>query len=408
MFIDDFLGDAFADRKMQRTGKVKILIVIPYFMPAIGYGGPVRVAYDTANALTLRGHEVTVATTDVFDGQKRVEVSEERLDGIMVKRFRNISNRLAKKMNGYLPVAFIPWIIRNAKKYDVIYCHDFFSVQTLTAGLVSKYCKVPLVIQPHGSLSEVRRDARFSFIKGFLVWLFGGVLKSAEHIIALTEDEKSSIAPLLRGHVEKIAVIPNGLNPDNYLNIAPIDIHQKYGIPAQHIIIGFIGRLAYIKGLDISLKVLARLKNSYQFSFIVIGPDEGEETKLKKLADELELADRVVFTGVLDGMEKLQVVRSCRFFLFTSRDEGLPMTILEVAALGVPQVISRECHVPEVAEFRAGYVHGCDDLDNLAKSVEKILTNHPETVSMSRQAQRMVREKFSSDRVIDAVEAVLR
>lgn len=387
---------------------MKILIVIPYFMPAISYGGPVRVAYDIARAMVSRGHEVTVATTDVFDEKRRVEQTEELLEGIQIKRFRNLSNALAKQVNGYLPPLFIPWIFRNAKKYDVIYSHDFFSLQTLSAGFVSRYHNVPLVIQPHGSLSEVRREARFSSAKNMLIALFSGVLRGAKNIIALTQEEKKSIGNILKGDDSQVVVIPNGLEPASYLDIKPVHLHERYNIPEGNKIVGFIGRLAYIKGLDISLKVLASLKDKHAFTFLIIGPDEGEMAGLKKLADALGLGGRVIFAGILDGDEKLQVIKSCDFFLFTSRDEGLPMTVLEVAALGIPQILSSECHVPEVATYQAGFVHPCHDIPALARSVDTLLGEQIDRTQLSRNAQLMVRERFSTNQVMDRIEEVLK
>lgn len=387
---------------------MKILIVIPYFMPAISYGGPVRVAYDIAKAMVSRGHEVTVATTDVMDEKQRVKQTEEWLEGIKVKRFRNLSNVLAKRVNGYLPVLFVPWIFKNVKHYDVVYCHDFFSLQTITTGFASRYHKIPLVIQPHGSLSEVRREARFSWAKNILVSLFSGVIKRAKNIIALTEEEKKSIGAVLNGDDGRVVVIPNGLDPESFLDTKPIKLHEKYTIPEGSKVVGFIGRVAYIKGLDISLNVLASLKDKHAFTFLIIGPDEGEMAGLKKLAADLGLGERVIFAGILDGNEKLQVIKSCDFFLFTSRDEGLPMTVLEVAALGVPQILSSECHVPELATYQAGFVHPCHDIAGLSQSVDALLSDQVDRAQLSINAQLMVRERFSTNQVMDRIEEVLK
>jgi glycosyltransferase involved in cell wall biosynthesis len=285
-------------------------------------------------------------------------------------------------------------------------------LQALTVGLFSRFRDFPIVVQPHGSLSSSRRStkfaqARFSLEKKLLIALCDGLLKNSRCIIALTRQEQSELASIAPGLAAKIAVVPNGLDPDEFANIEKTDLATRFNIPPGRRVVGFIGRLAYIKGLDISLEVLARLKDRIDYSFLVIGPDEGEQAQLAQQAGRLGIGDRVIFAGILNGPDKLRVIRSCDLFLFTSRDEGLPLTVLEVAALGVPQVISSECNVPELAEFKAGYVHPVEDIDSFAKSIETVLNDRNVAHAMSRNARIMVEERFSAAHVLDRIEQLL-
>ena len=70
---------------------MKILQVIPYFVPAYSYGGPVKVCFDISKELVKRGHQVTVATTDTLDGDNRILKLEEEIDGINILRFKNFN-----------------------------------------------------------------------------------------------------------------------------------------------------------------------------------------------------------------------------------------------------------------------------------------------------------------------------
>lgn len=386
---------------------MRVLIVIPYFTPAVSYGGPVRVAHDTARSLVSRGHEVTVATTDVFDDKVRVGKRKETINGIHVVRFRNISNYAAKFSNGYTPVGFPFWLARNLRRFDVVYCHDVFSLQSVCVGVTSRLRMFPIVVQPHGSLSAVRRSARFQLIKKTIIRLFPWALRNAYAIIALTGQERKEIAAVAGGSESKIVVIPNGLELREFEGVEAVDLFQRFGVPTGRRVVGFVGRLAQIKGLDVSLRVLRQLRDRVDFSYLVIGPDEGELEALKQQVRELDLEGRVVFAGILEGRDKLNVMNSCDVFLFTSRDEGLPMTVLEVAALGIPQVLSAECNVPEVAEFRAGFVHPLGDADGLAGSLEILLRDKATAQEMSRNARAMVEEKFDALGVHDRIEQLL-
>lgn len=146
---------------------MKILQVIPYFVPAYGYGGPLKACFDVSKELVKRGNEVTVVTTDTFDGKNRISKLEEEIDGIRIIRFKNISNSLAKNYNGYLPVGFFGWAKNNLKSFDVAYCHDFFTLQNIIVAYFCKKYSVPFIIQPHGTLSPVRQESKAYLLKKY-------------------------------------------------------------------------------------------------------------------------------------------------------------------------------------------------------------------------------------------------
>ena len=387
---------------------MKILQVIPYFVPAYSYGGPVKVCFDISKELVKRGHNATVVTTDALDNKNRVIKLREKIDGVEIVRFRNVSNWLAKNYNGYLPIGFFFWIKKNIGNYDAVHCHDFFTLQNIITTYFCKKYNVPFVIQPHGTLSPVRQEARFKTLKKLFTKLFTGVSYNARNVIALTENEKNEILLINKHLGDKIKVIPNGLRLEEFQNIDKIDLSEKYVLPKENKIIGYIGRIQYIKGIDLSLEILARLKNKLNFTYLIIGPDEGEKNKLKKKIVELGLQDNVVFAGILDGKEKLKVINSCDLFLFTSRNEGLPMTILEVASLGIPQLLSENCNVPEIEEFNAGKVIPLKEIQNFEKSLEDILSDKNKTTTMSENSKKMVQEKFDLNKVCDKLENIYK
>ena len=73
---------------------MKILYVIPYFYPAVTIGGSAKALYDLSRALVAKGHEITVLTTDLYDGSKRINSNNKEVnkDGIKVIYFTNFSN----------------------------------------------------------------------------------------------------------------------------------------------------------------------------------------------------------------------------------------------------------------------------------------------------------------------------
>lgn len=386
---------------------MKVLQVIPYFVPAYSYGGPLKVCFDLSKELVKKGHAVTVATTDTLDEKNRIEKLTEEIDGIKIIRFINISNALAKNCNGYLPFGFYFWAKNNIKNFDAVHCHDFFTFQNIVVAHFCKKYSIPFIVQPHGTLSPIRQNARFKIIKKIFLNLFKNVLKNSKNIIALTENEKREIITIDKYLDEKIEIIPNGLRLEEFENIEKIDLHQKYNIPKENKIIGYIGRIQYIKGIDISLEILAQLKNKINFTYLIIGPDEGEKKNLEIQLKKLGLDNNIIFTGILRGNEKLETIKSCNTFLFTSRNEGLPMTILEIAALGVPQIISKNCHVPEIEKSEAGFEIRLEKKDIFVERILLLLNNQAMSEKFSENSRKMIAKNFNLKNICDKLEKMI-
>lgn len=347
--------------------KKNILYVIPYFVPAWSYGGPVKVTYDFAKELINLGHHITVATTDVLDAKSRNKKLYEEIDGISVYRFKNINNKIARNFNFYTPIGLTRWLKQNIKNYDIVHIHEFFTYQSYFTCKICQHLDKPFVLQPHGSLSLVSIRSRYS-IKKFVIHKFTNLVESSNAIIALNEKERRDIINVYPQTKSKVIVAPNGIDLDEFKEIETIDLHQSYGIPKGNKIIGFLGRLHYKKGLDLSLKAMVRLKNKINFTFLIIGPDEGEKANLEEQAKQLGIQDRIVFAGLVSGRQKLETLKSTDISLLNSRSEGLPTTLLESAALGLPIICSRESNLPEVEKYEAGFI-----VDNGQQAAQKII-----------------------------------
>jgi glycosyltransferase involved in cell wall biosynthesis len=387
---------------------MKILQVIPYFTPAYSYGGPVKVCHDISKELVKRGHRVTVATTDALDNKNRIKKSQETIENIKIIRFKNLSNFLAKNCNGFLPINFFFWAKNNIKNFEIVHCHDFFTLQNIITAYFCKKYNVPFIVQPHGTLSPIRQNAKFKNLKKLFLNLFKNVLTNSKNIIALTKNEKNEIIQINQKLEKKIKVIPNGIEIAEFQNIKKINLYKKYKIPEKNKIIGYIGRIQYIKGLDISLEILASLKKKLDFTYLIIGPDEGEKNNLEKKIKKLNLEKNVLFTGILEGDEKLETIKSCNLFLFTSRSEGLPMTILEIATLGIPQIISENCNVPEIENFGAGKVFVLNHEKAIAENLLTLLKNKKQQLEMSKNAIKMIKERFELNKICDRIEDVYK
>lgn len=379
---------------------MKVLLVTPYYIPAWGFGGPVKVVSDLALALNQLGHHVTVATTDILDKDQRISKHTDIIDGIPVYYFRNRSTVAAFRWNLYSPRGFSKWLGEHVTEFDVIHCHDFYTSLNVTVSRVAKHAGVPYLLQPHGALIPIRKSARFSWLKQAWLTIHARVLRDAAKVIASTTIEQQEIHDFQGVDFSRIACIPNGLSNASIGHPVSNPTERKQlGInPNEHIILYF-GRIQHIKGIDISLRSLALLKDP-PWKFIIVGRDDGQKVILEKLAEELGISQRVIFVGQKFGQALDKLIGISDVFLFNSRSESFPVAVLNACAAGLPVVLSRECRVPEVEDFGAGVVLVQNTPKCTAETLQPLLSDVPRRTFMGEAGQRLVREKFSLELIV--------
>lgn len=378
-----------------------ILLVTPYYIPAWGFGGPVKVVSDLASALHQRGHQVTIATTDVLDRQQRIEKHQDTIDGIPVLYFRNLSNTAAFRWNVYAPRGFAAWLKKNIHQFDVVHCHDFYTGLNLTVSQVATAAGVPYIIQPHGALIPIRQQAKLHLIKKIWLSLYSRVLNQASLILASTQTEQQEINKFQKIPLNRIAVLPNGLAASSVGRPAASDeARQRYGLTQNDLVVLYFGRIQYIKGVDISLRALAAIKD-LPWKYIMVGRDDGQVASLQALAQTLGITARVQFVGPKFGSELDQLLGISHVFLFNSRSESFPIAVLNACAAGLPAILSPECRLPEVETMGAGVVLAENTPTETAWVLRQLLLDTTRLEKMSLAGPKLITEKFSLDIVVE-------
>jgi len=384
---------------------MKYLFVVPYFVPAFAYGGPVKVVFTQATKLAERGHSVAVYTTDVLDKNSRYKGPRETsIKGVQVKYFPVVSNTLAYHINYFRAFGFYKYLKKTINDFDFVFIHDFFTYQSRKTASLCKTYAIPYSITPHGVLSPVHLQFK-KIVKKLYLLTNKHILNNASHAIALTQYEQKILAHYLPQ--EKIKIIPNGIDLNDYINLSSLrgNLRNRLNLTNKKIVV-FIGRLQTIKGLDILAHafrlVLEKINDA---NLLIVGPDEGYLTPLQSILTTLGISSSVIFTGLLKEEQLFEVLADADVFALTSYSEGLPISVLEAAASGLPCIISKECNVPEISTFRAGFVVS-NEPEIIADRIIRILENDKLRSTMGIRAQEMVRDQFSWKTVIDKIETI--
>lgn len=243
-----------------------------------------------------------------------------------------------------------------ARSAEVMHVHGVWRPIYIAASQVAVSQQCALVIEPHGMLDPW--SLRQSFLKKKLAMtlIWKRLLNSASFILALNETEAQLLEPLkLRC---PIRVFPNGVFPDEFARLPDGRLfRERHSIGADRRYILFLGRLHYKKGLDYLIESfkLFCMEND-DTDLVVAGPDGGMRAAFEGWVKNYGLVDRVRIVGPVYGAEKMSAMCGAHCFCLPSRQEGFSVAILEAMACGVPVVISKECHFPEVAAAHAGEV----------------------------------------------------
>ena len=139
---------------------------------------------------------------------------------------------------------------------------------------------------------------------------------------------------------EKYQLINNAINSKSYKYNEEYrkNVRDEFQISDDMFVIGHVGRFNTVKNHTFLLDVFVELKQIHSRSKLMLVGDGELREKIESKAEELGIKESVIFTGVRNDVAKLMSVMSC--FVFPSLYEGLPVTLIEAQAAGLPCIIS--------------------------------------------------------------------
>jgi glycosyltransferase involved in cell wall biosynthesis len=136
--------------------------------------------------------------------------------------------------------------------------------------------------------------------------------------------------------VDQITIIPNGVDVARFVPGDASDARNRFALDPQRTWIGSAGRLETVKGHDVLIDAMALLPNP-QLHLAIAG-DGSQRQALQAQAQARGVASRVHFLGLCTDMPAL--LPAFDVFCLPSRAEGLPLSVLEAQAAGIPVVAS--------------------------------------------------------------------
>lgn len=264
-------------------------------------------------------------------------------------------------------VAYLRAVMRAAfgARPDLVYCSHINLAPV--AWAIATLRRVPWVLCIYGIDAWPQADA-------LRRRLFA---RRADRVISISQVTLDRFLTWCKVPAERCTVLPNAIHLERF-GVAPRNpvLEQRYGLAGRKVIMTF-GRLdpaEQYKGFDQIIELLPRLFGQRRDLAYLIAGAGADRARLEEKAAALGVADRVVFTGMVDEAEKIDTYRLADVYAMPSKGEGFGFVLLEAMACGVPAIASGQDGGREaVRGGMIGQVVDPDSPDQIAAAILKAI-----------------------------------
>jgi len=356
---------------------MKILHVIMTLNSVTG-GGTVERTVQLHKALANLGADSHILTI------------KESVDSSEILQANDITYLSCLNARWFIPFPAISKVRSLVEQADVVHLMNHWTFINAWVYLLARKLNKPYIISPAGALTFFGR----SKIKKYLYQRLIGknILRNALAAIAISPHEVELFENVgIDSH--KIHHIPNGVN-DRDFSFSDTSIFRKaYSLAAVPYIL-FLGRINTIKGPDLLLAAFAKLRYDLPHHLVFAGPDGGMTDQLKKQILELNLIDRVHFTGHVGGDLKSSAYHGATLLVVPSRHEAMSIVALEAAISSTPVLLTDQCGFSSLAEAGAA-IEVPATIEGLSKGLEKLLIEDCNLEQMGQNGRKFALERFS-------------
>ena len=359
-------------------------------------GGSGIVATQLGKALADRNHQVHLVSTEA-----PFRLGEFHA-GLAFHQVQTPSYPLFREPQYVLSLA--NKVVQVGREFNLDIIHAHYAVPHATAALLSRQVlassrcdRAPRVVTTlHGTdITLVGSDPSYSEIVAYSIEQSDGITAVSESLRASTSKEL--------GIRREIAVIPNFLDCGVYRRTPVPDLRRRFSRDETAKVVLHVSNLRPVKRIDAVMRVFARIRHEIDARLVLVG-DGPELGTAYKLGRELGISSMVDAWGAQEAVIPLLSIGDV--FLLPSAQESFGLAALEAMACHVPVVASRVGGLPEVIEHGVtGFLHPPDDIDGMAASAVRLLTDSTLHTRVTDAARERVTSQFCADRVVPMYES---
>jgi glycosyltransferase involved in cell wall biosynthesis len=389
----------------------RIAWVVSYYKPAYVYGGPVRSISAMCEAIAQLEPEVTVLTTDA-NGKTRLDVPVGQpvlINGVTVWYYPLLLGGLSS----FYSLDMARAVQRRISEFDIVVTEIMWGAALPSVARACRQANVPYVLPVRGQLMPWALATK-SGKKRIYLKLWGWHVLNRAAALHCTDQVEAEVIQQL--HLQSSTfVVPNGIDLTRFDRLpARGSLRGSLGIPADALVLLFLGRLTPIKRPDLAVKALAAaLGAGHNLHLILAGPDENQmQPTLQAQAAAAGCPDRVHFAGLLKGEDVLSALVDADLLMMLSEvQENFGMAAVEALAAGVPILVSHSIPVGRTArEAGAGLAVDCS-AEAIDQALAELLAAPARLKEMGQLGRAIVRARYDirtlARQMLDQFESII-
>lgn len=368
------------------------------------------VEVNSAKALAARGHQVDMLTRrDDPDLAEVLEVAPGvRLFNLVAGPADSVAKSQQEGLIEPFRSAMAQWWSSRGAGVDVVHSHHWFS--GVAALPIARAAGVPHLQSYHSVAAPVGASLDAGEPPESEGRPAGErlVAEQSQRIVAVSAAEARTIMQRYQAPAERISVVRPGVDLDMFRPLRPGE--QQWAWQGDYLF--FAARLQPLKGPDLAVRTLAALPPGQRPRLVIAGQASVDFSwyaqELRDLADELGVADEVLYIGSQDRDQLAALLRGACLLLNPSRSETYGLINLEASASGVPVIATRAGGMVESVDDQVtGVLLDSRDPAVWAETVQGFLDD-PDRRARCGQAGRAFAAQRGWDVVAAELEAVYR
>lgn len=313
---------------------MRILHILPSLNPVTG--GPAKSIPAQLKLMASMGHHVEMYTTDWPDSTK--ESRQAEIDGVLVTIF---------PATPIWPLHHVPYsraliaeLERVTDRFDMFHVSSLWNPLATHALTILRRRRLPYAITCHGMLDPVVFKRNWLAKWGWAeLWERRNVENA--NLIHFTSEQELAKAKTRGWRMRKAVVMP--IPVDTSATYPPYTtIERAYPQLRGKEVIAFVGRLNWVKNLDLLVSAFAMVRRDRpDAALLLVGPDsDGMQAMLEQQAAKLGVSDSLIFTGLLGGEALKAAYARAQVVALVSRKENFGLAAAEALSAGAPVVLS--------------------------------------------------------------------
>lgn len=275
----------------------------------------------------------------------------------------------------------VKWCKKN--KIDVIHSHDYKS--HFYGILASKLSGCRQVATLHGKTLGSMKNRIYELVENSL-------LRMVNHITVVSTPLFEMLTKTGLG--KKLTQIANGVDDNNFRSDIKGLGKESWGFDSANFVFGTIARMSEEKGHRVLIEAFSKLADQYENARLLLVGDGPLYDELTSLVKELNLENKIKFTGSRTEVE--QILNDMDCYVSPSHTEGMPMSILEAMATSLPIVATDVGSVGFLLRDGFGKMVPAGNIDTLAKQMESILDQKDHAIEMGINCRERVEKELSA------------